>query len=634
MSIKILNGDVFAALKSLNDNLIDVAVTSPPYWGQRDYGFDGQIGNENDYQEYIDKLVIIFNILRKKLSDKGVFFLNVGDKYISKYGKTPLGFIPFQLAFYMQKDGWHLNDIIIWFKPNHMPSSIKNRFTNSYEPVFVFSKSKENIYNQQIEKTKNNSNIVKVPLQPTPFKHVAVYPEKLVLELLKKVDLPENSTILDPFAGSGTTLKVVKEHFKKSNAVMIECSEQYIQIIKERCKLNGEVDIQKFDFIPYYTKILKTEIVENKLFEPQAIYEIKNNKNGFVKIFENKTDFYSALNQFKNQNLKINYNKRATFFIGCKEFDNDLIYKTSQLNTKGWIIRNMIVIEENNRWFPIFMIVDDNKSTDYVFNYENLNLKSKNEFKRNWNNTNFIGLKVIDSVSKIRKVGKIVSVLERLENGFPKYVIVKWSENEYTKEFVVNSQEQINKNIIINRDNLQFNVAEKEIFIDLEKNIEFQKTNEPLMKTTLFDLPQVDNYNGKFKDEKRINLGASPGARASVNKEYFSLQRLYEVDQNFVADYLNEKRRQKGYSKQELTNCFPTEYKHTVGHWLRKDFGGSLPTPEDWKKLTEILEIEDKITNYVCKTALRFQTVKHAEFKMPNDFQQIEFIEKLELLIE
>lgn len=634
MKYKILNSDIFSALNHIEDNLIDVAVTSPPYWGQRDYGFDGQIGNEDDYQEYIDKLVINFNLLRQKLTDKGVFFLNVGDKYISKYGKTPLGLIPFKLAFYMQKDGWYLNDIIIWFKPNHMPSSIKNRFTNSYEPIFVFSKTKENIYNQQIEKTKNNSNIVKVPLQPTPFKHVAVYPEKLVLELLKKVDLPQNATILDPFAGSGTTLKVVKEHFKKSNAIMIEYNEEYVKIIKERCKLNGEVDIQKFDFIPYYTKKLKTEIVENQLFEKQTIYEIKKNKNGFVKIFENKTDFYIALNQFKNQNFKINFNKSATFFIGSKEFDNELIYNTSQLNSKGWIIRNMLVIEENNRWFPIFMIVDDNKITDYVFNYKKLNLKSKNEFQRNWKETNFIGYKVVNNISKIKKIGQIVSILEEYDNGFPKYVIVEWAENEYTKEFVVNSQEQINRNLIFNCENFKFNISEIENFIDLDKKVDFQKTEQPKQKTTLFDLPQVNYYNGKFKNEKRINLGASPGARASIDQEYFSLQRLYEVDQNFIVDYLNEKRKQKGYSKQELINCFPPKYKHTVGHWLRKDYGGSLPTPEDWQKLTEILEIENNITNYVCKTALRIQTVKHAEFKMPDDFQQIDFIEKLELLIE
>lgn len=638
MKYKILNSDIFAALHHIEDNIIDLAITSPPYWRQRDYGFDGQIGNEKHYQEYIDKLVINFNILRQKLTNKGVFFLNVGDKYLSKYGKSPLGLIPFQLAYYMQKDGWFLNDIIIWFKPNHMPSSIKNRFTNSYEPVFVFSKSQENIYRQQIEKTKNNSNIIKVPLQPTPFKHVAVYPEKLVLELIKKVCLPENPTILDPFAGSGTTLKVVKEHFKNANAIMIEYNEEYVKIIKERCKLNDdEIELQKLDFIPYYNKknninVFENNLFENSLSEQQEIYKTKKNTKGFVKIFENKSDFYNMLHQFKNQTLKINYDKTATFFIGSKEFDNELIYTTSQLNTKNWIIRNMLVIEEkNHRWFPVFMIVDDNKLTDYVFNYKALKLKSKNEFQRNWNDTNFIGYKVVDNVSKTKKQGQIVSITEKWENGLPKYVIVKWSENKYTKEFVINSQEQINKNIIVNYE--KFNVIEIENYISLKKEVEFQEIHKSQHKTTSSDLPSINNYNGKFKDEKRINLGASPGARMSVDKEYFSLQRLYEVNQNFIADYLNEKRKQKTYSKQELTNCFPPEYKHTVGHWLRKDFGGSLPTPEDWKKLTEILEIDDCITNYVCKTALKIQTVKHAEFKIPDDFQQIEFIEKLELLI-
>ncbi len=630
---KIINSDIYSALNSLKDSSIDVAITSPPYWGQRDYGFDGQIGSESDYYEYIDKLLINFNLLRQKLTENGVFFLNVGDKYISKYGKTPLGLIPYKLAFYMQKDGWFLNDIIIWYKPNHMPSSIKNRFTNSYEPVFVFSKSKQNIYNQHIENSKENSNIVRVPLQPTSFKHVAVFPEKLVLELLKKVTLPEKSTILDPFAGSGTTLKVVKEHFRESKAIMIECNEEYIKIIKERSNLNGEVDIQKLDFIPYYIKKYKLELDENKLFEPHSKYELVKNKNGFVKIFDNKFDFYLALNQLKNQNFRAKYNKNATFFIGSKEFDNELIYNTSQINSKGWIIRNILVIEEVCRWFPVFMVVDDNKLTDYVFHYKTLNLKSKNEFQRNWNLTNFIGLKVANNINKTKQKGTIVSVLEKFENGFPKNVIVEWAENQYTKEFVVYSQEQINNNLVISNSNFEFNVIELENFTDLNKNIDFEKIDKKHLNKISYS-KTISNYNGKFKDEKRINFGASPGARASVNDEYFSLQRLYEVDKNFIVDYLNIKRKQKGYSKNELTNCFPPNYKHTVGHWFRKDFGGSLPTPEDWEQLSKILNIDENITNYICKTALRLQTVKHSEYKMPDDFQPIEFIDKLELLID
>jgi len=633
MKFKIIHADVYAGLKSLSDDSINCAITSPPYWGQRDYGFDGQIGNEETYQDYILKLVKVFNLLRGKLTKNGIFFLNVGDKYLSKYGKSPLGLIPYELAYSMVKDDWFLNDIIIWYKPNHMPSSIKNRFTNSYEPVFVFSKSENNIFVSKKNETSNYSNILKIPLQPTPYKHIAVYPEKLVGKLLEFLDLPQNATILDPFAGSGTTLKVVKDIYKTCNGIMIENNEDYVNIIKERCRLNEQVKINKYGFISYLTEYKTADVKESVLFESQAEYSINVEKNGFVKILNNKKDYYSYLHQFITQKIKFSIEKNATCFLGCKEFDIELIYETSKLNSKGWVIRNMLVVEEGLRWFPIFMIVDDNKQTEYIFNYKSLNLKSKNEYRRNWYSTNFIGYKVTDSVSKIKKEGKIVEIPECLPNGFPKYVIVEWNNGIYTKEFVVYSQEQVNKNLTINCGNLRFEIIENENLTDINKQIDYKKTNNTI-STTLFDLPAIDNYNGKFKDEKRINWGASPGARSSVEEEYFSLQRLYEVNQNLIVDYLNYRRTHKGLSKNELTNLFPPEYKHTVGHWLRKDFGGSIPTPEDWQKLSEILNIDEDVTSYVCKTALKLQTVKHGEFKMPKDFVLIDFIDKLELLIK
>ena len=86
---KVINADVYSGLYHIKDNSVDVAVTSPPYWGQRDYGFDGQIGNEKDHKEYIGKLITIFSLLKKNLNKKGVFFLNIGDKYLSKYGNVP-----------------------------------------------------------------------------------------------------------------------------------------------------------------------------------------------------------------------------------------------------------------------------------------------------------------------------------------------------------------------------------------------------------------------------------------------------------------------------------------------------------------------------------------------------------------
>ncbi|MGC8622248.1 MAG: DNA-methyltransferase, partial [Caldisphaera sp.] len=170
MKDTILYGDVYAALGHLENNSIAAAITSPPYWKQRDYKFKGQIGQEKTPEEYIGRLVVIFNRLRQKLREDGVFFLNIGDKYLNQYGKSHLLQIPYRLAYHMVKDGWLLEDIIIWYKPNHMPSSVEDRFTNTYEPVLVFTKNKENIY------LKKTSNVLKIPLQPTPWKHTAVYP--------------------------------------------------------------------------------------------------------------------------------------------------------------------------------------------------------------------------------------------------------------------------------------------------------------------------------------------------------------------------------------------------------------------------------------------------------------------------
>ena len=82
----ILHGDVYACLGQLEDNSISLAITSPPYWKQRDYGFEAQIGQEPSHEGYIGRLLTIFNLLRQKIKDNGIFFLNIGDKYLNKYG--------------------------------------------------------------------------------------------------------------------------------------------------------------------------------------------------------------------------------------------------------------------------------------------------------------------------------------------------------------------------------------------------------------------------------------------------------------------------------------------------------------------------------------------------------------------
>ncbi len=119
-----------------------------------------------------------------------------------------------------------------------------------------------------------------------------------------------------------------------------------------------------------------------------------------------------------------------------------------------------------------------------------------------------------------------------------------------------------------------------------------------------------------------------------MDSEFFSLQRLYDVDQNIVADYLNKLRVKKGLTKVGLTKLFPKEYKHTVGHWLRKDLGGSLPSMKDWFLLSSFLGLEEWMTNYVCKRALKLQAVKNGEFKLPRDFISNSFVDELSKLYE
>ncbi|MEW6508119.1 MAG: site-specific DNA-methyltransferase [Bacteroidota bacterium] len=620
----LINSDVFAGLNSLSDSSIDVAITSPPYWNQRDYGFNNQIGSEATYQEYIDKLTSIFILLKAKLKNNGVFFLNTGDKYLSKYGKSPLAFIPYKLVNSMILTGWILNDIIVWYKPNHMPSSIKNRFANSYEPIFVLSPSDDSIYNN----ANNFSNIVKINLQPTLYKHVAVFPEKLVLNLLSKLKLKNNFAVLDPFAGSGTTLKVIKDNFPFANACMIEFNDDYIDIIKQRCKLEKNYIERAYNFIPY--EIISSKKIEDEtleLFDKYSEYNTSKQQQGLIEITNNKSEYFNLLSKFENHLIKNRIMNNGLCFIGSRQFDIDLFIRTSALNNKGWIIRNILIAHNNVKWFPIFMIVDDNKRSDYVFNYQNLKLKTKSEYNRDWSVTDFIGFLVTDTVHKNKKNGIVIKIVEYYENKFPRIVVVKWNDGKFTKEFVAQDQNEIDSYIV-------------QKYISYIKIKEMSGINAFHEFIESFDIDdkkinnsrKKNNYNGKYKEESRKNWGASPGARSSLENEYFSLQRLYTVDQKLIADYLNIERVEKGYSKTEFTNLFPPSYKHTVGHWLRKDFGGSIPTPEDWELISHFLDIDESFTKYATRTALKLQTVQHSDFKMPDDFFEETFIRKLKRL--
>ena len=170
--IKILTGNCLDKIKELEDNSIDCVVSSPPYFGLRDYGVDGQFGLEKTYQDYIANTVKVFREFKPKLKDTATIWWNIGDSYSSgsrtsttnqklrgnkDYGvtRTPvdksikekdLMMIPNRVAIALQDEGWYIRSEIIWHKPNPMPVSVRDRPTSCHEKIWLITKSKKYYY--------------------------------------------------------------------------------------------------------------------------------------------------------------------------------------------------------------------------------------------------------------------------------------------------------------------------------------------------------------------------------------------------------------------------------------------------------------------------------------------------------
>jgi len=169
---EIKQGDAIEVLKTMPEQSVHCCVTSPPYFGLRDYGVEGQIGLERTPEEYVDKLVQVFREVRRVLRDDGTLWLNLGDSYNGSGGaggdynpgglkegqpkypgrkvsglkpKDLIG-IPWMVAFALRADGWYLRQDIIWHKVNAMPESVKDRCTKAHEYIFLLSKSKQYYY--------------------------------------------------------------------------------------------------------------------------------------------------------------------------------------------------------------------------------------------------------------------------------------------------------------------------------------------------------------------------------------------------------------------------------------------------------------------------------------------------------
>jgi DNA modification methylase len=153
-------GDAGEALKQLPSGTINTSVSSPPYWLARDYGVDGQLGNERSAEEYVSAIVRVYREVKRVLADEGTAWLNIGDTYLSgvgtESGKPPatgwrrnkqLSLIPFRVALALQEDGWWVRNVAIWHKTNAMPESVDDRLANSWEPVFLLTKSERYFFN-------------------------------------------------------------------------------------------------------------------------------------------------------------------------------------------------------------------------------------------------------------------------------------------------------------------------------------------------------------------------------------------------------------------------------------------------------------------------------------------------------
>lgn len=225
-------GDALRALTLIPDATVQTTVTSPPYWGLRDYGIEGQIGLETELDAYLEALVQVFAEVHRVTRKDGTLWLNIGDAYTSggrKYRApdkknpargmsvrpdTPVGLkkkdlvgLPWRLAFALQRAGWYLRSDVIWEKPNAMPESVADRPTSSHEYVFLFAKSEKYFYDKKAHLGPGGRNLRTVwPIntKPCPEAHFAVYPPALV-EPCVALASRLGDLILDPFAGAGTT---------------------------------------------------------------------------------------------------------------------------------------------------------------------------------------------------------------------------------------------------------------------------------------------------------------------------------------------------------------------------------------------------------------------------------------------
>lgn len=240
---KVYNEDCLKTIKRMPDDFVDLAITSPPYFGCRAYGSE-TLGREENPLDYVENLANTLKPLKRVLKSTGSFYLNIGDVYFGtkgfsrskgKYARKTnhhyqehkickeddkylqhkqLLLLPERIAIKLQEDGWILRNKIIWEKPNSMPTFSKDRRLPVYETIFHFVKSKKYYFNYDLaKKIKSHRDIIQCSIEKYKD-HQATFPEKLIDPLIQTTS-KEGDLVYDMFSGSGTTCKVAHRLYRK-----------------------------------------------------------------------------------------------------------------------------------------------------------------------------------------------------------------------------------------------------------------------------------------------------------------------------------------------------------------------------------------------------------------------------------
>lgn len=262
----IYHGSALPVLRAMPSKAVNCVVTSPPYYWLRDYGVDGQIGWESSISAYIETLTEIMSEVRRVLTADGVAFLNIGDTFYSGKGesqgtdgkskkrrfglravdksggmgiglqrKSLIG-IPWRLGIALMESGWVLRSAIIWHRVKRLPECVSDRPGRSYEYVFLLARSRKYFFHKQALVDKEiEEDLWTVPAQPKSSGGLdtAPYPDELVRRCLA-AGCPEQGVVLDPFAGSGTTVRVANS--MQLPAVGIDLNREFCQYAAESLK--------------------------------------------------------------------------------------------------------------------------------------------------------------------------------------------------------------------------------------------------------------------------------------------------------------------------------------------------------------------------------------------------------------